>query len=133
MQLAAQQARRPPMCTRRLSVLAGALPGKSKRIFLLRHGQAMHNPRAEAAKDRGCSHEKFLSLMQEDDCFDAPLTQLGRDQAHEARLSTAARAAASHIDLVVASPLSRALETADLVFPVSAQRYTWLQWDAGGL
>ena len=92
----------------------------SKRLFLLRHGQAMHNPRAEAAKDAGCSHEEFMSLMQEDDCFDAPLTELGREQAAAARYSAAAQAAAQHIDLVVASPLSRAIGTADLVFPAAS-------------
>ena len=92
----------------------------SKRIFLLRHGQAMHNPRAEAAKDSGCSQKQFLSLMQEDDCFDAPLTDLGMQQAAEARQSLEVQAAVRQIDLVVASPLSRAVQTADLVFPTAS-------------
>ena len=84
----------------------------SKRLFFLRHGQATHNPRAEEAKDNGCSQETFFDLMKEDDEFDAPLTDLGRNQAlgggskHRERLD--------NIDLLVSSPLSRAIVTADL-------------------
>eukprot|EP00747_Dinoflagellata_sp_TGD_P218777 gnl/TRDRNA2_/TRDRNA2_90979_c0_seq1.p1 gnl/TRDRNA2_/TRDRNA2_90979_c0~~gnl/TRDRNA2_/TRDRNA2_90979_c0_seq1.p1 ORF type:complete len:259 (+),score=51.28 gnl/TRDRNA2_/TRDRNA2_90979_c0_seq1:143-919(+) len=102
--------------------LASGTASVTKRLFLLRHGQAVHNPRAEAARDRGCSHEEFLSLMKEDDCFDSPLTELGRAQATSAGTSAAAKAAAEQIELVVASPLSRALHTADLAFPSSSLR-----------
>lgn len=87
----------------------------SKRISIIRHGQAMHNPRAEVAKANGCSMDEFLQLMRQDDVLDAPLTDLGRHQAVSVKLATA-----SKIDLVVSSPLSRALETADLVHPSTA-------------
>ena len=83
-----------------------------KRILFLRHGQAMHNPRAEAAKDEGCSHQTFLDLMQQDDAFDAPLTPLGIQQAIQARMEYYKRL--EKVQLVVSSPLSRALHTADL-------------------
>jgi len=88
----------------------------AKLIHLVRHGQALHNVRAEAKKDDGCSHEDFLETMKEDDVFDAPLTNLGIRQASDAAITAAGRRCAGHIELVVASPLSRALDTAELLF-----------------
>ena len=32
----------------------------SKVIHFLRHGQAQHNPRAEASRDAGCDFAEFL-------------------------------------------------------------------------
>ena len=52
-----------------------------KTLHFLRHGQAVHNPRAEATRAAGCSFDDFLRLMKEDDAFDADLTALGREQA----------------------------------------------------
>jgi broad specificity phosphatase PhoE len=75
----------------------------------------MHNPRAEVARDNGCSMDEFINLMREDDVLDAPLTDLGKEQARNVNLSPQ-----SKIDLVVSSPLSRALQTADFVCPPSA-------------
>ena len=92
-------------------------PGGHKVITFLRHGQAMHNVNAERLKREGCSHEVFLNAMKEDDVFDAPLTPTGVAQAREAASRAAAAAVAASAELVVASPLSRALDTADLVFP----------------
>lgn len=88
-------------------------PFKSKRILFVRHGQATHNPRAEEAKENGCSHETFLKLMQEDDQFDAELTPLGVEQALCGRKQY--HHLLNGVDLVVSSPLSRALKTADLM------------------
>ncbi|KAL3933325.1 MAG: hypothetical protein SGBAC_010448 [Bacillariaceae sp.] len=90
------------------------LASTSKRISIVRHGQAMHNPRAEVAKANGCSMEEFIGIMREDDCLDAPLTDLGKEQAETAKLNK------SNFDLIVSSPLSRALQTADSVCPPSA-------------
>lgn len=73
----------------------------------------MHNPRAEVAKANGCSMEEFIAIMREDDCLDAPLTNLGKEQAKTVKLPTSK----SNFDLVVSSPLSRALQTADAVYP----------------
>jgi broad specificity phosphatase PhoE len=89
-----------------------------RRILFLRHGQAMHNPRAEAAKQSGCSFSQFLQLMKEDDVFDAPLTDLGKEQAQQilvAHNSTELGKKLSTLDAVIASPLTRAIHTADLV------------------
>lgn len=91
-----------------------------KRVFLLRHGQAMHNPRAEAAHNDGCDFETFLRLMKEDDAFDADLTPLGRLQASDA--ATQHQESTRAVQLVVSSPLSRALDTAMLVLPQATRR-----------
>ena len=124
----------------------------TKDIWIIRHGQAVHNPRAEYARDvLQCSHDEFLSIMEEDDCFDAPLTSLGIQQAqqiytqygmshwrgtptinnnnnihvddddddeHKQESVSSALLQSSnqhHVELVVSSPLSRALHTAELV------------------
>ena len=55
----------------------------TKIVHFLRHGQAEHNPRAEAARDAGASFDEFLQLMKEDDAFDAALTPLGERQAED--------------------------------------------------
>ena len=88
-----------------------------KRLSIIRHGQAQHNPRAEAAREAGCSFDEFLRLMQLDDAHDADLTDLGENQAQTAR----EKYALDNIELVVSSPLSRALRTADLVHPPSSE------------
>jgi broad specificity phosphatase PhoE len=82
----------------------------SKVVHFVRHGQATHNVRAEVRRSEGCSMEEFLAIMGEDDELDADLTEIGREQA---------RAKArpwEGIELVVCSPLSRAIETATLIF-----------------
>lgn len=87
----------------------------TKTVHFCRHGQAQHNVRAEALRNKGCDYDTFLQAMRDDDEFDAALTEMGRE---EARVSGAALAEKlSGVQLVVASPLSRALETAQLVFP----------------
>ena len=91
-----------------------------KRLLLLRHGQALHNPRAEAAREAGCSFDEFLNLMEEDDAYDADLTPLGENQAHSAGMNGNIgrnKLALTNVEMVVSSPLSRALRTADLVHP----------------
>mmetsp|Transcript_20855 Transcript_20855/g.29266 ORF Transcript_20855/g.29266 Transcript_20855/m.29266 type:complete len:297 (-) Transcript_20855:9-899(-) len=91
---------------------ANQINNRFKTIMFLRHGQAMHNPRAEVARENGCSHETFLELMRQDDMFDAPLTPIGRSQALTKRKEYTNEL--QNVKLVVSSPLSRALETADL-------------------
>mmetsp|Transcript_7723 Transcript_7723/g.21482 ORF Transcript_7723/g.21482 Transcript_7723/m.21482 type:complete len:303 (+) Transcript_7723:1-909(+) len=100
----------------RALVAAAAMPPfTTKRLYLIRHGQAMHNPRAEKARAEGCSHDEFLEIMRQDDHLDAPLTKLGIEQAKEGE------ARYGHlmqdVDLVVSSPLSRAVQTADMILP----------------
>ena len=98
------------MFTRRLFTSATMM---KKQLWIVRHGQAAHNPRAEAAKDAGCTHEEFMELMRQDDVLDAPTTDLGKSQAR----AVAEKHSWDHVELVVSSPLSRALETADLIVP----------------
>ena len=49
------------MSSRTLYATAKSTP---KTLWIIRHGQAMHNPRAEAAKEAGCTYEEFLDLMR---------------------------------------------------------------------
>lgn len=65
-----------PLASRAMSTQGGG----TKVIRFLRHGQAMHNINAERMRDSGCSHEVFLQAMKDDDHFDSPLTDLGRQQ-----------------------------------------------------
>lgn len=100
--------------------LACAMPSSEslpvKDLWVLRHGQATHNPRAEAARAAGCTFEEFFELMRQDDSVDSPLTPLGLTQAEQVRSRHGARLR-EVIQLVVSSPLSRALQTADTVLP----------------
>jgi len=61
----------------------------------------------------------FNQVCKEDDALDAELTDLGRNQAKEAR--DRIDSSKSNIQLVVASPLSRALATAQLIFPAETR------------
>merc|ERR1719181_77400 len=81
---------------------------RTQTISFSRHGQAQHNIRAERMRDEGCSFDAFLDQMRQDDAFDADLTDVGRAQA-----APTSRA----VDLVVASPLSRAVEIARGLWP----------------
>lgn len=121
---------------------------RRKQLWIIRHGQATHNPRAEAAKAAGCSFEEFLEWMRQDDSLDSPLTELGKWQAQQvlARSSASttspstpdARSEYSYdcywqrqnIQLMMSSPLSRALETADLAVPphVVKRRVAYEGW-----
>jgi broad specificity phosphatase PhoE len=92
-----------------------SVPHSAKELWVLRHGQATHNPRAEAAREAGCSFDEFLELMRQDDSLDADLTDLGRTQAQQ--VHEIHRGALSSLDAVISSPLSRALHTADLAAP----------------
>ncbi|KAL7542560.1 hypothetical protein ACHAWF_007200 [Thalassiosira exigua] len=94
-------------------------PSKTKRVLVVRHGEAAHNPRAEAARKNGCSMEEFLKITNEDDVLDSELTELGVSQGTNTGQLAHVRHALSNVELVVSSPLSRALRTADLVHPPS--------------
>jgi hypothetical protein len=80
-----------------------------KILYIVCHGQALHNPRAEAAEAAGgCSIDKFLELMRQDDALDAELTELGLQQAracHETHFQHA-ESLEHLVDLVVSSTLS---------------------------
>lgn len=53
--------------------------------------------------------------MEEDDAYDADLTSLGEEQAKITGSQEHIRDALENIDMIVSSPLSRAIRTADLV------------------
>ncbi len=91
-----------------------------KDLIVIRHGQAQHNPRAEVAKANGCSMEEFVELMRQDDVLDATLTTIGKMQAQAAKLQ-------SEVELVVSSSLSRAMETAEHVYPQSVAKKVALE------
>lgn len=55
--------------------------------------------------------------MEEDDEYDAALTKLGEHQAKEAGRRRLIQHALRDVDMIVSSPLSRALKTADLISP----------------
>lgn len=92
------------------------LRGKKKVLHFVRHAQAMHNPKAEALKKNGCTFEQFLNQMTIDDAFDAPLTQLGVEQASSAGGSVCPKKI-QQVQLIVSSPLTRCIKTAQLVLP----------------
>eukprot|EP00937_MAST-01D_sp_MAST-1D-sp2_P003261 g3261.t1 len=58
--------------------------------------------------------------MAEDDEFDAALTERGVAQARAAGAGPAAAHVSAAADLVIASPLSRAIDTADIVLPAAS-------------
>lgn len=106
---------------------------RSKVLHFIRHGQAAHNPRAEKARHGGCDFETFLRLMKEDDAFDSPLTELGVKQAKDAHAAFkqqaqqeqfqrkasgndgSRRTDLNQVELLVVSPLSRAIDTGRMV------------------
>jgi hypothetical protein len=57
-----------------------------KRVMIIRHGQAQHNPRAEAAREAGCSFDEFLRLMELDDAHDAGKDSRTSDEPYQLRL-----------------------------------------------
>ena len=85
---------------------------QSKIIHLVRHGQALHNVRAEPARTAGCSFDRFLDLMRQDEEIDNDLTPTGIEQATHVRKT----AASLTPQLILVSPLSRAIDTANIVF-----------------
>lgn len=73
----------------------------SKRIHFIRHAQSEHNVRFQAAADE-------LAVRHDPSLRDAPLTSLGQWQARALHLEVAAL---REIELVVVSPLTRAVQT----------------------
>ena len=107
-------------------------------LYLVRHGQAVHNVLEKAAQEKarkkceenGLSEEETAiivdearqAVLKDKALLDAPLTQLGRDQAHETgkilRKIIDDNEHHSHIPKpteAMVSPLSRCLETADVI------------------
>lgn len=83
--------------------------GRSKRVALIRHGQGYHNP---SWRKGGAGW--LFGLLQRD----AALTPRGRSEAQEVhqRLQVDASNPLHRVELVISSPLSRALETGMIIF-----------------
>ena len=86
-------------------------PGGGKTVYFVRHGQAVHNVAKETHTGPG-------SPYLDPALTDAPLTPLGKEQAQKLREA----AAALPIDVVIVSPLVRAVETACLAFEAQLER-----------
>ncbi|CAK9083189.1 unnamed protein product [Durusdinium trenchii] len=89
------------------------LNGARKVMMWVRHGHSEINATAEAALAAGSR----LKVDQETDC---PLTETGRWQAESLKRQLVIeqqRGALPEVELVVSSPLRRAAETAELLFP----------------
>jgi broad specificity phosphatase PhoE len=102
-----------------LALAACACGDVRKTLHLVRHGEALHNPKAEAKRANGCTFQEFLDQMMEDDVFDAPLTALGVEQA---RTTHASLDDSVHPGVVLVSPHVRAIDTACIVFPSGGRK-----------
>ncbi|XWS27720.1 hypothetical protein CRYUN_Cryun25bG0005000 [Craigia yunnanensis] len=87
-----------------------------KTLHLVRHGQAMHNVEGDK------NPEALLSP----NLFDAQLSPLGLQQVAELRKDFHARGILNRIELVITSPLTRAMQTAVGVFDSEGQTISTL-------
>lgn len=119
------------------------VPTEAKVVHLIRHGQGFHNLCAlSIGREARCSRRlgdiyrdfgrSVDSTGQEDDqsnpygrpeIVDPPLTAVGREQAKALRPTTTAL---SGVDLVVVSPLARAVQTAQLALPHLKGKVPWI-------
>jgi hypothetical protein len=84
--------------------------GGGKTVYFVRHGEAIHNV---AAKNKTGEGNPYLDPA----LTDAPLTPLGQEQAR----ALAPASSALQLDVVLTSPLVRAVETACLGFPAQLE------------
>ena len=103
----------PSLLSRNDSLPPGFNPSKSKAkaLLLIRHGQANHNARPNPLW--------ALSHLFEQD---TPLTPLGEEQARECRKLLLQRGWLLRVSAFLVSPLSRAVQTARLVFDTSEKQ-----------
>jgi broad specificity phosphatase PhoE len=109
---------------------------KTFTLFLIRHGEASHNIEekiaSEKAKDEAIQdglslddsellrrmEQARVQVLDDPRLFDAPLTDRGREEAVQCQAQLQSLGAKfSRPTQVLVSPLQRALQTADLVFP----------------
>ena len=80
----------------------------SKRIFLIRHGYSLHNQ---------LYPKMGMSAFYDNEVIDSPLLKKGRDEAQELRNKESIyQYMTTKVELVLVSPLVRALETASIIF-----------------
>eukprot|EP00927_Polykrikos_kofoidii_P066443 TRINITY_DN62041_c0_g1_i1.p1 TRINITY_DN62041_c0_g1~~TRINITY_DN62041_c0_g1_i1.p1 ORF type:complete len:278 (-),score=44.28 TRINITY_DN62041_c0_g1_i1:167-1000(-) len=98
----------------------GGLAVNEKRIHFVRHGQGFHNLMADIYKSAGRKFDSATGEGGSDNPYchpavlDAPLTEIGREQAR--CLRPRARALQPQPELVVVSPMVRATQTALIAF-----------------
>lgn len=97
-----------------------------KVIHLIRHGQGFHNLLGDVYRDFGVTVDSTgkdsKSPYTRPEIVDPPLTAVGREQAKALRAVTKALP----IDLVVASPLARATQTASLALAHLKGQVPWI-------
>jgi broad specificity phosphatase PhoE len=89
----------------------------TKIIHFQRHGQGYHNLLGEILRDAGVkpnidSRDAKINPWIRPEIVDSPLTELGKEQCHDRR----PEAALLNPQLVVVSPLLRAIQTAKITF-----------------
>lgn len=101
------------------------LAERTKKIHFIRHAEGFHNVLTEEKGDNTCLHRDEGRTAQEHALWDARLTSKGIKQAEQLREYLANRPSGSRpftaFDLVVVSPLTRTLETADHIFGPARQ------------
>ncbi|KAJ1444217.1 histidine phosphatase superfamily [Pelagophyceae sp. CCMP2097] len=106
----------------------GAAPPGCKIVHLIRHGQGFHNLLADVYRDFGRSVDA-TGLVAGDspytrpELLDPPLTAVGRAQAKSLQPATLQLGG---IELVVVSPLLRAVQTAALAMPHLKAAVPWV-------
>lgn len=109
--------------------------GDTYTLYLVRHGEARHNVLEKEAKEKaekeaeaeGLSPEETqerikkaqAAVLEDPSLLDAPLSEAGKQEAEEARRSMQELQAKGFPapEEVLVSPLQRALQTANLIFP----------------
>ncbi|KAL3939043.1 MAG: hypothetical protein SGBAC_006169 [Bacillariaceae sp.] len=107
-------------------------------LFLIRHGEASHNVLEKMAKEAALQQSLAEGLKADDELtkermelarqrvllddklFDAPLSDLGREEAMNTSTDLISLAKAQNLPFpeeILVSPLTRTLETANLIFP----------------
>jgi len=110
-------------------------------LFLIRHGEASHNVLEKIATEEALQQALAEGLSKDDDLtkermelarkrvllddklFDAPLSDLGKQEACNSRTALDSISATHDLPFpeeILVSPLTRTLETANLVFPNNA-------------
>jgi len=89
----------------------------AKVVHFIRHGEAEHNV---AARIHGCQEYRNWAYL------DAPLTEKGREQAREARKFILAQ---MKPQVVLVSPLTRTLQTAEEVFEPLTKELKFEVWE----
>jgi len=110
----------------RLYTPEAALEPGAKVVHLIRHGQGFHNLLGDLYRDFGRTVDSTGTdsggPYARPEIVDPPLTAVGRDQAKALRPTTSAL----KTELVVCSPLQRAVETAALAFPSRENGVAWI-------